>query len=91
MERSGWRGLGDMATTGCAEAFTKLVAARDLFRNLSAQMEEAREHRSANPQATTRYTAVRAEWKAAFREFKVATERFSATVKKLEYEGAGIF
>ena len=71
-----------MPTSGCAEAFTKLVAARDLFRNLSAQMDEAHKHRAANPHAAARYTAVRAECKAALREFKVTTEKFSVTVRK---------
>lgn len=76
-----------MPTTGCAESFTKLVAARDLFRDLSDQMDEAHKHRSVNSQAAARYTALRAEWEAAFREFKVATNKFSVTVRKLQYNG----
>jgi hypothetical protein len=79
-----------MSTTGCAEAFTKLVAARDRFRNLTAQTDEAHKHRSASPQAAARYTAVRAEWEAAFREFKVAREKFSVTLRKVQYNGNGL-
>ena len=76
-----------MPTTGCAEAFTKLVAARDRLRNLTTQLEKAHGHRSTGPQAAAEYAAVQAEWEAASREFKVATERFSVTVRKLHPDG----
>jgi len=49
-------------------------------------MEEAQTHRQENPQAAARYEAAQTEWEDAFREFKVATETFSVTVRKLHYE-----
>jgi len=76
-----------MPTTGCADTFTKLVAARDRLRNLTAQLEEAHTHPSTNPQEAAQYAAIRAEWEAALREFKAATKKFSVTVRKLDYDG----
>ena len=80
-------GVGDMPTTGCAEAFTKLVAARDRLRDLTTQMKEAQAHLSENPGAGARYAALQAEYEAAFRDFKVATQKFSVTVRNLSNDG----
>jgi hypothetical protein len=42
-----------------------------------------------NAEATARYKVLREEWEAAAREFKVASDNFSITVRNLREEDLG--
>lgn len=79
-----------MPTTGCAEAFTRLLAARERLRHFAREMNRARKNRHVDAQAAAEYEAVQAEWEAARQHLKVVTARFSMTVRKVGHEdGSG--
>lgn len=76
-----------MPTTETAEAFVKLVAARTRLTEITKQLNEAHaELSSGGVEARIRHDQFQAEWEEAFRDFEVATDEFSATVKNLHAE-----
>ena len=79
-----------MPTTGSADAFTNLVGARERLRDLTIQLNKAKALFDLHkPESTVRYRVLREQWEAALREFKVASEKFSVTVRNLDEEKSG--
>jgi hypothetical protein len=76
-----------MPTAESAEAFAKLVAARDRLTEITRRLNQAHPSESVNADSfradADRYRDLQAEWDAAFREFEAATIAFSSLVKHM--------
>jgi curved DNA-binding protein CbpA len=70
-----------MPTPESAEAFKKLVEARDRLTEVTQRLNKA--YSGTDGVTGTRYRDLQAEWDTAFREFEAATLAFSMTVKQL--------
>jgi hypothetical protein len=72
-----------MPTPESAEAFAKLVAARQRFVAITKQLAEANAQSYGSGEARQRCEELQKEWEQAFHEFQEATGEYSVIVKKL--------
>jgi len=68
-----------MATTGSAEAFTKVVKARNELRKIAEELNAVCPDRDASPDAKAKYAEVQKRQDQARRVFEVAIDTVSAT------------
>ena len=76
-----------MPTPESAEAFAKLVAARDRLTEVTRRLNEAHPPDGISADGFredgVRYRDLQAEWDLAFRDFEAATHAFTSLVKHL--------
>jgi hypothetical protein len=70
-----------MPTTGSAPAFTELVQARNELSNIIRELNAVYPDRDANTDAKAKYIELVRRRARARQDFKLATERFTSTVK----------
>lgn len=74
--------LHAVPTPESAEAFAKLVEAREKLTEVTRQLNEAHA-KGLIPENRQRYLDLQKEWDEAFKRFETATDEFSALVRKL--------
>ena len=76
-----------MPTPESAEAFAKLVAARDRLTEITRRLNQAHPAEGVSAEGFradgARYRDLQVEWDAAFREFEAATAAFTSLVKHM--------
>jgi hypothetical protein len=70
-----------MPTPESAEAFSRLVTARNRLSEITKQLNEIHAAPSQSKADVERYRQLQAEWDQAYREFEAASQAFTAGLK----------
>jgi hypothetical protein len=70
-----------MPTPDSAEAFSRLIAARNRLSDITKQLNKLHSIPSLSKADAARYKHLKAEWDEAFHEFEAASQAFTAGLK----------